>query len=271
MRGTIRTVAIGVAGIAGIALLPMQQSSAAAAKVGQKCTKVGQKSGALVCTKVGTKLTYQRPAATPAPTVTAAPVTTAASGTPTTAATAAAAPLPNATNLQKDPANVKKGGTLNYMAGELLSLDPSRYPGGGTAGFTHGSAIFDTLLRLNKDGTFGPQMAAGISTADSGKTWILKMRSNTKFTDGTPYDAAAVQFNFNRYLDPKTAFPMVNQVSDIDRTAGDRPPDARDHAEEGKRLVAHRADRQRRLDRARRRPSRPIPSGSGRSRSGQGR
>ena len=60
-------------------------------------------------------------------------------------------------------------------------------------------------------------MAAGISTPDNGKTWILKMRSNTKFTDGTPYDAAAVQFNFNRYMDPRTAFPMVNQVSDIDR------------------------------------------------------
>ena len=130
MRRTIRTVAIGVAVIAAVALVPMAPTSAAAAKVGQKCTKVGQKSGTLVCTKVGTKLTYQRPAATPAPTVTAAPVTTpAAGGTPTTAVAATAAPLPNSTNLQRDPANVKKGGTLNYMAGEVLSLDPSRYPG----------------------------------------------------------------------------------------------------------------------------------------------
>jgi peptide/nickel transport system substrate-binding protein len=49
--------------------------------------------------------------------------------------------------------------------------------------------------------------------------WTLKLRPSIKFTDGTPYDAAAVAFNWNRIADPKTASTLgsfVTQIQSLD-------------------------------------------------------
>jgi peptide/nickel transport system substrate-binding protein len=46
-----------------------------------------------------------------------------------------------------------------------------------------------------------PRTAQSFTTSDNGTTWTLKLRPNIQFTDGTPYDAAAVQFNWQREAD----------------------------------------------------------------------
>jgi peptide/nickel transport system substrate-binding protein len=43
-----------------------------------------------------------------------------------------------------------------------------------------------------------------MTTSDNGTTWTLKLRPNVKFSDGTAFDAAAVQFNWKRLADPAT-------------------------------------------------------------------
>lgn len=42
-------------------------------------------------------------------------------------------------------------------------------------------------------------------SADS-KTWTFKLRPNVKFHDGTPFDADAVVFNFQRWMDAKNPY-----------------------------------------------------------------
>ena len=42
------------------------------------------------------------------------------------------------------------------------------------------------------------------STNDA-TTWTMKLKPNIRFTDGTPYDANAVKFNWQRLQDPKLA------------------------------------------------------------------
>ena len=43
-----------------------------------------------------------------------------------------------------------------------------------------------------------PDLATSWTQSNDGKTWTFKLRSGVKFHDGTPVDAAAVQFTFNR-------------------------------------------------------------------------
>ena len=53
-----------------------------------------------------------------------------------------------------------------------------------------------------------PEIAQTMTSADA-KVWTMKLRPNVKFTDGTPYDASAVKFNWDRQADPANASPWA--------------------------------------------------------------
>jgi peptide/nickel transport system substrate-binding protein len=62
--------------------------------------------------------------------------------------------------------------------------------------------IVDTLTRLEGTSTkVIPWLAESWSTTDS-KTWQFKIRKGVKFHDGTPVNAEAVKWNFDRWRDP---------------------------------------------------------------------
>ncbi len=44
-----------------------------------------------------------------------------------------------------------------------------------------------------------PSLAESYTTSTDGKTWTFKLRKNVKFQDGTPFNADAVKFNFDRW------------------------------------------------------------------------
>jgi peptide/nickel transport system substrate-binding protein len=50
----------------------------------------------------------------------------------------------------------------------------------------HVMMVFDTLFSLDEAGVAQPQMLAGYSTEEDGKTWTLTLREGMKFHDGTP-------------------------------------------------------------------------------------
>jgi peptide/nickel transport system substrate-binding protein len=107
----------------------------------------------------------------------------------------------------------QRGGSLTYLAsGALASWDLGLDP--ASAGFapsTYEDAIFGQLFRLGAKGDPEPQLAAGSQLSDGGKTLTISLRQGVKFTDGTPLDAAAVAWNFNRDLqDPCTCSPRAS-------------------------------------------------------------
>jgi peptide/nickel transport system substrate-binding protein len=67
------------------------------------------------------------------------------------------------------------------------------------------SAIYDSLLKTDASGTPQPFLAQSMDTPDQGRTWIMKLRPNVRFHDGTPLDADAVIFNVKRQQDKPTA------------------------------------------------------------------
>lgn len=96
------------------------------------------------------------------------------------------------------------GGTLRYLvSSEAASLDNTTLS--ATALSSLGSrayAIYDALvLQDNATGEIEFGTAESVETDDS-ITWTIKLKPGVEFSDGTPYDAEAVKFNFERHANP---------------------------------------------------------------------
>jgi peptide/nickel transport system substrate-binding protein len=111
-------------------------------------------------------------------------------------------------NTANQNATPRRGGELTVLldgafAGSWPSgLDPATNTTGG-GNLTQMSSIYGGLFRITADADGSnakvvPHQAAGFEFADGGKTVRIKIKPGIKFTDGTPLDAAAVAFNFQR-------------------------------------------------------------------------
>ncbi|UCH27216.1 MAG: ABC transporter substrate-binding protein [Trueperaceae bacterium] len=65
--------------------------------------------------------------------------------------------------------------------------------------------VFDTYLYLTEDGEYLPWLADEVTASDDARVYTIKLRSGVTFHDGTPLNAEAVKFNFDRIVDPDTA------------------------------------------------------------------
>lgn len=63
-------------------------------------------------------------------------------------------------------------------------------------------ALFDNLVVKLPDNTIKPWLATEWSVSDDHKSYTFKLRKGVKFHDGTPFNAEAVKFTFDRILDP---------------------------------------------------------------------
>ncbi|UXN24288.1 ABC transporter substrate-binding protein [Curtobacterium flaccumfaciens] len=96
------------------------------------------------------------------------------------------------------------GGTLTYASGdaEPTCLDP--HVGGNYPQALLATQYIEELVGL-EDGKPAPELATKWTTSDDGKTLTFTLRDDVSFTDGTPFDAAAVVANIEHVQDPATA------------------------------------------------------------------
>lgn len=96
------------------------------------------------------------------------------------------------------------GGTLTYASGdaEPTCLDP--HVGGNYPQALLATQYIEELVGL-EDGEPTPELATKWTTSDDGKTLTFTLRDDVSFTDGTPFDAAAVVANIEHVQDPATA------------------------------------------------------------------
>jgi len=95
------------------------------------------------------------------------------------------------------------GGSLTVLevadyAGEWpAGLDPATNID-GAADQSQMNAIYGQLFELGAKGQIIPDLVAGYTFSNGGKTITLHVRQGVKFSDGTPFNAQAVAFNINR-------------------------------------------------------------------------
>lgn len=112
----------------------------------------------------------------------------------------------------------KKGGTLTVgLELDIPGFDPLKVGVYDTAANIAASVLLETLVKLDNNGKPTPSLALSWSSSDDFRTWTFKLRPDVKFHDGTPFNAAAVKWNFDRQKDPKNncrcAFYIANTLS----------------------------------------------------------
>jgi peptide/nickel transport system substrate-binding protein len=110
---------------------------------------------------------------------------------------------------------------------DLIGLDPARITDAESAEVTE--QIFEHLVRYREDSTeIEPALAVRWDVSEDGRTWTFHLRPNVSFHDGTPLDADAVVFSFERQRDPEhpyhhpdftywdTTFRNIQSVTRVD-------------------------------------------------------
>jgi ABC-type transport system substrate-binding protein len=97
----------------------------------------------------------------------------------------------------------KYGGTIIYAKnGPPISLDPAATK--ETESSVIVASIFDGLVEQQAGkAAINPGLARSWEISKSGLIYTFHLRSGVKFHDGTPFNAEAVLFSFNRQKDPK--------------------------------------------------------------------
>lgn len=75
--------------------------------------------------------------------------------------------------------------------------------------------IYETLFRRNPTtNKIEPLLATGYTNPDK-LTWVISLRKDVKFSDGTPFNAAAVKYDFEKLSNPKTGAPRGSLLKAI--------------------------------------------------------
>ncbi|CAA9584345.1 MAG: Oligopeptide ABC transporter, periplasmic oligopeptide-binding protein OppA [uncultured Thermomicrobiales bacterium] len=114
------------------------------------------------------------------------------------------------------------GGTLRMaISEEPDQLDPARTIE-LLAGQLMGN-VLDALVYIGDDGLPHGWVAESWQIAPDGKVITFKIRPGIKFHDGTPLDAAAVKFGYDRILDPAMAAPYKEFLGTLQKVDAPDP------------------------------------------------
>ncbi|MBI5032843.1 MAG: ABC transporter substrate-binding protein [Chloroflexi bacterium] len=109
---------------------------------------------------------------------------------------------------------VVTGGTfVRAMTSEPASIDPQ---GAATSGLSLiAPYLFDTLATRDVNNKLVPLLAESWQVSEDGKTITMKLKSGVTFQDGTPMNAEAVRFTFQRFKDSGTKSPIYSGIKAI--------------------------------------------------------
>jgi peptide/nickel transport system substrate-binding protein len=96
-----------------------------------------------------------------------------------------------------------KGGTITFAYIEKpTSLDATIWSGDSDNQISR--QMFDSLVYSPEAGVFVPWLAKSWEISDDGLTYTFELRDDVTFHDGTPFNAEAVKYTFDRMLDPES-------------------------------------------------------------------
>ena len=114
----------------------------------------------------------------------------------------------------------RKDAVVLAMTLEPPGLDPTAGAASAIAEIVQYN-IFETLTKINSDGSVSPLLAESWEVSPDLKTYTFKLRKGVKFQNGEPFNAAAVKFSYDRAggekstnKDKRTFANLTTQVVD---------------------------------------------------------
>lgn len=109
------------------------------------------------------------------------------------------------------------GGTLIYARdGDADSLDPHKTT--TTLSWQVQGQLYETLTAFAADGSIAPNLAKSWEISDDGTVYTFVLQEGVTFHDGTPLDAAAVKFTFDRFMADETSNPSKASMGPLKST-----------------------------------------------------
>jgi peptide/nickel transport system substrate-binding protein len=130
---------------------------------------------------------------------------------------AGAAGLTTTARGRRADAQPRRGGTLivarNHDADTL-------YPGRSTglSAIATNMLLYDALVLHDASMKIRPALAERWETSPDGLTWTFHLKKGVRFHCGEPFTAHEVKAHFDRWIDPKEAFPTRAKVTALQET-----------------------------------------------------
>lgn len=112
------------------------------------------------------------------------------------------------------------------VVGAPATLDPAS--AGDAASAAVIGALFETLTTYDADLVLRPALAARWSVENDGRRVVFELRSNLRFSDGSPLTAEDVVRSWFRVIDPDRPSPLASLVDDVVGAAAYRRGETRD-------------------------------------------
>ncbi len=80
------------------------------------------------------------------------------------------------------------------------------------------ASVYEPLVKYRGDGSIEPWLATSWTISEDGRTYDFVLRPGVTFSDGTPFDAAAVKANFDAILANRPRHAWLDLVQQIERT-----------------------------------------------------
>jgi peptide/nickel transport system substrate-binding protein len=105
--------------------------------------------------------------------------------------------------------NIVTGTDIENMNIHVVTSSPS---------FSVLEHVYETLLYMNPDGELEPLLAESVEPGEEEDTWIVTLREGINFSDGTPFNAEAVQANLEWVLNPENSATfafLIDRIEEI--------------------------------------------------------
>lgn len=108
------------------------------------------------------------------------------------------------------------GGTLRVIEqAPIAGFDPTQVFSSTSTPITYSALYGDFLTPNPETGTAECNMCETFTTEDGGATFTVTLREGIQFSDGTPFDAEAVKYNWERIKDPTNGSASAGYASQI--------------------------------------------------------
>ncbi len=107
---------------------------------------------------------------------------------------------------------IQTGGILKVATEPATNRDPAF--ASARADILINQQVYDWLVEIGQNNELLPGLATGWESAD-GKVWTFTLRSDVKFSNGTPFTADDVVYTFDRLRDPEVGSPGVSLYANV--------------------------------------------------------